>query len=390
MNRHAESILRLRSIACALPGQWLYLLGDEGGVVYSQTQNRFAGLSAAGISAYRALDAGASVEDLGTHWAGAARHPASADGMDTIAALARGLFPAEDPLLELLPLQHPMTANIKIHDIPAAVEFPREPLEDLCRDYFRNCPAGAGSAKFRIHSQYKENGWTVYVNDWGLLSSLADRQLGLGFLHAARSLLYAESRYDAAFHAAMVANNACGVLLSGPREAGKSTLAAYLAARGFDLLTDEPALLDLDAGCVSSLSFPLSLKEQSWRVLGDPWTQLGTQLARSSVHADSPIHVRSDGIRIKLLHLPRRSTQSRLLTHIVFPEYRPSCATRAERLQPLQCLHLLNEAGMILAKDLPRHKFEALLRMICMAPSYRLQYSSLAEAASTIGSLSGE
>src|SRR5271170_8478924 len=153
MNRHAESILRLRSIACALPGQWLYLLGDEGGVVYSQTQNRFAGLSSAGISAYRALDAGASVEELRALSNAATRHPASADAIDTVAALARGVFPAEDPLFELPPLQHPLKASIEIHDIPAVMEFPLGPLEELCCDYFRNCPPSVRPAKCRIYPQ---------------------------------------------------------------------------------------------------------------------------------------------------------------------------------------------------------------------------------------------
>jgi len=49
--------------ATALPDQWLYLLG-EGGVIYSERTNRFAGLDAGGVSAYLAFQAGASPKEL--------------------------------------------------------------------------------------------------------------------------------------------------------------------------------------------------------------------------------------------------------------------------------------------------------------------------------------
>src|SRR5271154_2975971 len=198
MNGATQTIQNLPRVASALPGQWLYLLDDEEGVVYSETKNRFAGLSAAGVSAYRAFDAGASVEDLRALSNAATRHSASAKGMDTVAALVRGVFPAEDSLLELPPLQHPVTASIEIHDIPALIEFPRGPLEELCRDYFRNCAPSTKPAKCHVYTQRAESGWTIYVNCCGMLSSLADEQLGLGFLHAGRCLLYVESRYDVA------------------------------------------------------------------------------------------------------------------------------------------------------------------------------------------------
>ena len=379
MNEAPESTPSLRRIACAIPGQSLYLLGDDG-VVYSETQNRFAGLSAAGVSAYLAFDAGMSVKDLAAFSRNAAYE--SHEAIDTIAALARGIFPGEDPLITWSPLQSSFTANVRIHDLPVLVEFPPGPPTEICRDCFRNFPPSAERAKCHISARPSQKGWTVYVNGCRLLSSLADEQLGLGFLYAARSLLYAESRYDAACHAAMVADGAGGILLSGPREAGKSTLAAYLVSCGFALLTDEPALLDVATGCVSSLYLPFSLKERSWPLLGDAFPQL----------AGSPIHVRSDGVRIKLLHMTAGncSTQPRRITHIVFPEYRSSCATHVERVSPLQALHLLNEAGSILAKALPRHKFEALLQMICDAPACTLQYSCLPEAASVIGRLTSE
>lgn len=356
---------RPHRVSCVTPGLWLYLFGDEG-LVYSEIHNRFAGLDAAGVSAYRAFDAGACIEDLRTF------RDSPEDGLDAVYALSQGVFPKEDSSVEWPALDHLRTANIDIHGIPVLLECPSGALEYLCRDYFQNCPSTRQTARYHLYAQQLEDGWIIYGNGRELLSQLRDEQLGLGFLHAARSLLYAEAKYDVAFHAAMVAEGDRGIMLSAPRESGKSTLAAYLVSRGFDLLNDEPALLHLDACSVSSFGLPISLKEGSWAVLQNDWPQL----------ANAPIHVRSDGTKIRLLHPAqgRSSSRPRPLTHILFPEYSTSATVSAERLSPLITLSLLNEGGMLLARHITRASFEAFLQLICSIPAYRIRFASLKEA----------
>ena len=362
---------QVRCVAATSPGQWLYLLGDEG-VVYSESQNRFVGLDAAGISAYRAFEAGARVEDLSGF--STSRNPPSDpdNGLEAIYALSKGLFPAGDPSQEWPPLDRPIPANIEIDGIPIALDSPAGPLEDLCRDYFRNCPPSTQPARSHLWAVPTTNGWTIQVNGREFLGSLRPQQLGLGLLHAARSLLYAQGNYDVAFHAATVADGECGIMLCAPREFGKSTLAAYLMAQGFDLLTDEPALLHLDTCTVSPLHLPVSLKEGSWSVLQQECPQL----------AGAPIHIRSDGTRISLLHPPQESllVPSRRLSCILFPHYSPSSAAGAEALLPLRTLHLLNEGGMLLAKHIKRDTFEVFLNFIYRTPAFMIQYASLKDA----------
>jgi hypothetical protein len=178
----------------------------------------------------------------------------------------------------------------------------------------------------------------------------------------------------------MVADRDCGVMLCAPREAGKSTLAAYLMAHGFDLLTDEPALLKLDTGSVASLRLPVALKEGSWTVLQHDWPQLSR----------APIHIRSDGMKIRLLHPLETgfSAHSRKLTHIFFPHYHPASVPHAERLSPLHTLNLLNEGGMLLGKYFDRYRFEAFLRLVSVIPAYTIRYASLREALHMIHDLS--
>ena len=365
-------------IACSCPRQWLYLLGDAG-VVYSEARNRFAGLDAAGVSAYRAFDAGAQIEDLRLMHDGHKPDAASSGELEAIHALTQGIFPdyeSADESVEDWPdpaiSTHSGTATIEIHGIPISVAYPTGQLEELCRDCFQNCTTSDRPAHWRLSAQSMENGWAIYINDRKFFSLQHEQQLGLGLMHAARSLLYAEGKYDVAFHAAMIACGDCGVMLCAPRECGKSTLAAYLVTRGSDLLADEPSLLHLDTWSVSPLLMPISLKEGSWSILRQHWPQL----------ACAPVHLRSDGIKIHMAHPSRQScsSRSRRLTHIVFPRYAPSSPAKVESLSLLCTLRHLSEGGMLLAKQFAREDFEAFLQSVWQTPAYRLQYASLEEA----------
>jgi hypothetical protein len=210
------------------------------------------------------------------------------------------------------------------------------------------------------------------VNGREFLTLEREHQIGQGLMHAARALLYAEGDYDIAFHAAMVARGNRGIMLCAPRECGKSTLAAYLVAQGFELLADEPALLHIDTWSVQALRLPLSLKQGSWSSLTERWPQL----------AEAPVHVRSDGTKLCLAHPAdeHRSTAARRVTQLVFPQYRASSVPHAESLLPLHTLQLLSEGGMLFAKHFRRDGFEAFLKWVCLTPAYKLEYASLQEA----------
>ena len=372
MKQNAKEDSQFDCITTACEEQWLYRFAD-GGVVYSQTYNRFVGLDAAGILAYQAFDAGAAPHDLLP--SNRADQPSTTEALDIIFALSRARFPEyseQEEARDWQALTSSTRANVEVHGIPVLVECPPQALEVLCRDCFMSCPSTTQPARFNLRFERSLNSWTIFANDREIFASIKDEQVGLGMLHAVRSLLYSEAQYDIAFHAAMVANDRHGIMLCAPRESGKSTLSAYLAAHGFTLISDEPALLSMDTSSISSVEMPISLKEGTWSILAGEWPQI----------SDAPIHIRSDGRRIKFLHLKRESAikAQRRLTHIVFPEYVPSSPAYIEALSPLRTLTLLNEGGMLLGKGMNREGFEQFLKIVCSLPAFATRYSSLLEA----------
>lgn len=64
-------------------------------------------------------------------------------------------------------------------------------------------------------------------------------------------------------HAATLEKDGKGIIISAPSGSGKSTLCAYLAANGWQLLSDELALIDPDTLQLHGLGRPINLKNQS-------------------------------------------------------------------------------------------------------------------------------
>ncbi|WP_428463336.1 HprK-related kinase A [Photobacterium kagoshimensis] len=64
-------------------------------------------------------------------------------------------------------------------------------------------------------------------------------------------------------HAATLEKDGKGIIISAPSGSGKSTLCAYLAANGWQLLSDELALIDPESLQLYGLGRPINLKNQS-------------------------------------------------------------------------------------------------------------------------------
>lgn len=116
-------------------------------------------------------------------------------------------------------------------------------------------------------------------------------------------------------HAAVVARDGQAMILPGVPGAGKSTLCAVLGLSGWRVLSDEHALIPLGSTSVVPLPRPISLKNESIRIIRafDRTAVLGP--ASSDTHKGIVAHLKSD--------LAQDSHDRKALpaTTMVFPRY---------------------------------------------------------------------
>jgi hypothetical protein len=192
-------------------------------------------------------------------------------------------------------------------------------------------------------------------------AALAELLLGDTCYHLA-----ARSRGGLLFHAGGLAWEGKGLLLPGGIAAGKSTLTAWLAAKGLDYLTDELVFVPQGANAVQAFTRPLNLKSPSRAVL-----QNLIDFERNAAHILSGPN--SDLIPPTLLNPANRFGEPPLGL-VIFPRYLPGSdfvlrpLSKAQAgLELMQCL--------VNARNLPDHGFAEITRLAQIAPAYKMSYA---------------
>ena len=174
-------------------------------------------------------------------------------------------------------------------------------------------------------------------------------------------------------HAAVVERQGRAVVIPAPPGSGKSTLCAALIQRGWRLLSDELALLDIDTMQVFGMARPVNLKNQSIDLIA----QFEPGAVFSSVVPDT-----TKGT-IALLKPPtesvRRVYESAMPKWIVVPRYMPGA-------EPLMESKLKSETFMLIAEQAFNYDihgtrgFETVGRLIDQCETLQFTYSRLEDA----------
>jgi hypothetical protein len=195
-------------------------------------------------------------------------------------------------------------------------------------------------------------------------------------VHAATLMLaYANTARFAALHAGAVLHNGQCILLPAVSGNGKSTLTAALSTAGYEYLTDDFAILTPPPIRVRAVRLGIGLKEGSWPVLAD----------RIPALAELPIHVRTDGKRIRYLPMPRGALRDEPVPvrALVFSEYRPSALeTTCRAIRPADALLRLATAGY--DARLCEETVRAFVEWLSNVPSYELRYGDVDSAIAAI------
>jgi HprK-related kinase A len=174
-------------------------------------------------------------------------------------------------------------------------------------------------------------------------------------------------------HAAVVEKDGLAAILPAPSGSGKSTLCAALVTRGWRLLSDELALVQLGSGQLQALPRPISLKNASIDIM------------RS--YAPGAVFSREvrDTIKGAIAHMKppaasvARALESARPAWIIFPQYQAGAAASLAPVAPARAF--MDLAGnsfnySLLGPD----GFAAMAGLIESCAHYQFTYSSLDEA----------
>lgn len=175
------------------------------------------------------------------------------------------------------------------------------------------------------------------------------------------------------FHAAAVARGSCGVLLPGAIGAGKTTLTAWLAAQGWNYLSDELVCVPLGSTTGQAFTRPLSLRPQGL----DALRSIGFAAKAVLLAQERP--GAGDNILLPASMLGNGQPQScAALAAIVFPHFVAGAQLICARLSAATAGLALMEC-LINARNLPQHGFGEIARLARALPAYSLTYGDFAQ-----------
>jgi hypothetical protein len=184
------------------------------------------------------------------------------------------------------------------------------------------------------------------------------------------------------FHAAVLERSGRAILLPGPPGSGKSTLCAAMTSRGWRLLSDELTLVRTSDGLVVPMPRPISLKNQSIRVIrelaGD--TILGPPFP--TPRKGEIAHVKPPRSSVALADAPA------LPAWVVFPTYVDGSETNLSPLAKSRALLRLADSSFNYGV-LGTEGFESTRRLIDGCQCFEIKYGDLGGALAQIAVISG-
>ena len=181
-------------------------------------------------------------------------------------------------------------------------------------------------------------------------------------------------------HAAVLERDGRALVLPGVTGAGKSTLCAGLALRGWRLFSDEFALIRPADGQVDPWPRPISLKNASIEVIRRWAPDAGLSTPVPNTNKGTVAHLRPPAGSVA------RTGEPAMPAWIVFPTFAPDAAPRLTRLPRARAFFKLADCSFNY-ESLGLRGFTTLSRMIDGCDAYEFTYSSLEDALSLLGAL---
>jgi len=183
-------------------------------------------------------------------------------------------------------------------------------------------------------------------------------------------------------HAAVVEKDDCAIIFPAAPGSGKSTLCAGLVARGWRLLSDEMAMIDLKSQVLTAIVRPISLKNESIDVI---------KKFAPNFYFGSIVHDTNKGTvsHVKVPSVQKDMNKLANPAWMVFPKYEKNAKTSLKQTSKAQAFLRAAENSFnynVLAET----GFNALGDVIDVCECYDFCYSDLDEAIKTFDELAAE
>lgn len=181
-------------------------------------------------------------------------------------------------------------------------------------------------------------------------------------------------------HAAVLERGGRALILPGVTGAGKSTLCAGLAHRGWRLFSDEFALIRPGDGALDPWPRPISLKNVSIDVIRRWAPEAYMSASVPNTNKGTVAHVRppTDSVR--------RAAEPAAPAWLVFPTFTRDATAQLTRVPKARAFFRLADCSFNY-ESLGIRGFRTLSRMIDECDAYEFRYSSLDDALSLLGAL---
>jgi len=260
-----------------------------------------------------------------------------------------------------------------------------KPLAALA-DLYAGYPEPDGICDFTVRLE-PETAWrrwfrpSVAIHGDYVLPDAAPMSLAHGLLAAEMGMnlqmALGQKRY-LLLHAASVEKDGRALILTGESGAGKSTLAAMLGERGWRLMGDEFALLDLEDGRLRAFPRAVSLKNGAIKVMERtvPADRFGPLLEGTPKGAIRHLRPRADALAA--MAEPARPAL------ILFPRFGEAAEARA--VGQAEVFMRLTQASTNYV-SLGGAGFDALTGLVAACPAAAIDYPDAATAIATVDAL---
>ena len=141
--------------------------------------------------------------------------------------------------------------------------------------FLRHLDTAGAAASVRLEVRSITGGAMALVVDGVERMRIGDGGQLIGAINTAiLESLHPGIEWIAMIHGAAVARNGRGIALPAACGSGKTTLTAFLLARGCDYLADDLIALCAPDGRIVPWPMPISIKEGSWKLLTDLYSDL--------------------------------------------------------------------------------------------------------------------